>query len=168
LAIPLIQRLFSPDNGFKTKCCNDRLNQQGKADIRGTAQTFHKIDQLGTSAFRPEAAIKLELVQRAANENNFAGIPLPGHYSGKYARHLLLHTQSHLSELSSETHASYGASPEATLMAKLPRRQFRFERVDVRPAPIWLMPGAPPAHLAAHGRSLNSILFLVEKMASTS
>jgi hypothetical protein len=28
LAIPLIQRLFSPDNGFKTECCNDRLNQQ--------------------------------------------------------------------------------------------------------------------------------------------
>jgi len=39
-----------------------------KADIQGTAQDFHKIDQLGTSAFRPEADIKLELVQRSAND----------------------------------------------------------------------------------------------------
>ena len=40
----------------------------GKGDIQGTAQNFHQIDQLGTSAFRPEADIKLELVQRSAND----------------------------------------------------------------------------------------------------
>ena len=31
-------------------------------------QDFHKIDQLGTSAFRPEADIKLILVKRSAND----------------------------------------------------------------------------------------------------
>ncbi len=31
----------------------------GKADIQGTAQNFHIIDQLGTSAFCPEADIRL-------------------------------------------------------------------------------------------------------------
>ncbi len=40
----------------------------GKADIQGTAQNFHKIDQLGTSAFRPEADIRLVLSKRSAND----------------------------------------------------------------------------------------------------
>ncbi len=31
-----------------------------KADIQGTAQNFHKIEQLGTSAFRPKPDIRLE------------------------------------------------------------------------------------------------------------
>jgi hypothetical protein len=29
---------------------------------------FHKIDQFGTSAFRPKAAVRLSLVKRAAND----------------------------------------------------------------------------------------------------
>ena len=40
----------------------------GKADIQGTAQNFHKNDQLGTSAFRPEADIRLDLLKRSAND----------------------------------------------------------------------------------------------------
>ncbi|MEE8577167.1 MAG: hypothetical protein V3T31_07910, partial [candidate division Zixibacteria bacterium] len=40
----------------------------GKADIQGTAQNFHKIDQLGTSALPSEADIQLDLLQRAAND----------------------------------------------------------------------------------------------------
>ena len=39
-----------------------------KADIPEYPQDFHKIDQLGTSAFRPEAAIRLELAKEAAND----------------------------------------------------------------------------------------------------
>jgi hypothetical protein len=35
----------------------------GKADIPEYPQDFHKIDQLGTSALRPEADIELESVQ---------------------------------------------------------------------------------------------------------
>jgi len=49
-----------------------------KADIPEYPQDFHKIDQLGTSAFRPEADIRLELVQRSANDpkRTFARIEL--------------------------------------------------------------------------------------------
>jgi hypothetical protein len=39
-----------------------------KADIPEYPQDFHKIDQLGTSAFRPEADIQLILVKRSAND----------------------------------------------------------------------------------------------------
>ncbi len=39
-----------------------------KADISEYPQDFHKIDQHGMSAFRPEADIELELVQRSAND----------------------------------------------------------------------------------------------------
>jgi len=39
-----------------------------KADIQGTAQNFHKIDQLGTSALPSEAAIRLESVKGSAND----------------------------------------------------------------------------------------------------
>ena len=39
-----------------------------KADIPEYPQDFHKIDQLGTSAFRPEADIELILVKRSAND----------------------------------------------------------------------------------------------------
>jgi hypothetical protein len=39
-----------------------------KADIPEYLQDFHKIDQLGTAAFRPEADIKLILVKRSAND----------------------------------------------------------------------------------------------------
>ncbi len=46
--------------------CRSERPLSGKADIQGTAQNFHKIDQLGTSAFRPEADIGLELVYTTA------------------------------------------------------------------------------------------------------
>ncbi len=39
-----------------------------KADIPEYPQNFHKIDQLGTSASRPEADIKLELAKETAND----------------------------------------------------------------------------------------------------
>ena len=39
-----------------------------KADIPEYPQDFHKIDQLGTSALPPEADIRLESVQRSAND----------------------------------------------------------------------------------------------------
>ena len=39
-----------------------------KADIPEYPQDFHNFDQLGTSAFRPEADIKLILVKRSAND----------------------------------------------------------------------------------------------------
>ncbi len=39
-----------------------------KADIPEYPQDFHKIDQLGTSAFVWKADIKLESVQRSAND----------------------------------------------------------------------------------------------------
>ncbi len=40
----------------------------GKADIPEYPQDFHKIDQLGTSAFRPKADIQLILVKGSAND----------------------------------------------------------------------------------------------------
>ena len=39
-----------------------------KADIPEYPQDFHKIDQLGTSAFHAKAAIRLESVKRSAND----------------------------------------------------------------------------------------------------
>ncbi len=43
----------------------------GKADIKGTAQNFHKIDQLGTSAFRPKPDIELKWSETSANDCDF-------------------------------------------------------------------------------------------------
>ena len=39
-----------------------------KADIPEYPQDFHKIDQLGTSAFHAKAVIRLESVKRSAND----------------------------------------------------------------------------------------------------
>ena len=39
-----------------------------KADIPEYPQDFHKIDQLGTSAFHAKAAIRLKSVKRSAND----------------------------------------------------------------------------------------------------
>jgi len=40
----------------------------GKADVHGTAQVFHKIDQIGTAALASEADIGLILAKGAAND----------------------------------------------------------------------------------------------------
>jgi len=52
-----------------------------KADIPEYPQDFHKIDQLGTSAFRPKPDIKLILVKRSAND--------PKRTSHRHLRHLV-------------------------------------------------------------------------------
>ncbi len=39
-----------------------------KADIPEWTENFHKIDQLGTSAFHAKAAVRLESVKRSAND----------------------------------------------------------------------------------------------------
>ncbi len=48
--------------------CRSERPLSGKAAFREWTENFHKIDQLGTSAIRPEADIRLERVQRSAND----------------------------------------------------------------------------------------------------